>query len=291
MVEIGCGKGEFLVLMCELGDNSGIGIDPGVHPERIEGPVGDRIEFIADFYDDRYGPLDADVVVCRHTLEHIASVEKFMRMVRQGIGDRLDTVVLFEIPDVLRVLQETAFWDVYYEHCSYFSQGSLARLFRRTGFDVLDLSLDYDDQYILIEARPSTNSAHPTSPFPIEDDLGALAEAAAHFSTSFDSMIERWRSDVADIVSGGGKVVLWGSGSKAVAYLTSLGVVDDIRYVVDINPYKHGKYLAGTGQLIVPPDFLREYQPDLVVAMNPVYVDEIGADLKAMGVGGRLVAV
>ena len=167
----------------------------------------------------------------------------------------------------------------------------MARLFRRTGFDVLDISLDYDDQYILIEARPSTDSAHTLLPFPIEDDLGALAEAATHFSTSFDSMIERWRSDVADIVSGGGKVVLWGSGSKAVAYLTSLGMVDDIRYVVDINPYKHGKYLAGTGQLIVPPDFLREYQPDLVVAMNPVYVDEIGADLKALGVGGKLVAV
>ena len=44
-------------------------------------------------------------------------------MVRRAIGDRLDTVVLFELPDVERVLREVAFWDVYYEHCSYFTLG------------------------------------------------------------------------------------------------------------------------------------------------------------------------
>ena len=28
IIEVGCGKGEFLTLMCELGNNNGIGIDP-----------------------------------------------------------------------------------------------------------------------------------------------------------------------------------------------------------------------------------------------------------------------
>ena len=49
--------------------------------------------------------------------------------------------------------------------------------------------------------------------------------------------------------------------------------------------------MAGTGHEIVAPEFLREYQPDLVVAMNPIYLDEIQADLDELGVGARLVAV
>ena len=131
VLEIGCGKGEFLVWMVEAGAGHGIGIDPGVHPERIETAVApDRFTWIKDFYSEQYAHLEADVIVCRHTLEHIAPVGEFMRMVRSAIGDRLDTVVLFELPDVKRVLDEVAFWDVYHEHCSYFSLGSLARLFR-----------------------------------------------------------------------------------------------------------------------------------------------------------------
>ena len=59
-----------------------------------------------------------------------------MRLVRGSIGDRPQVTVFFELPDMERVLVEQAFWDIYYEHCSYFTLGSLARLFRRTGFDV-----------------------------------------------------------------------------------------------------------------------------------------------------------
>ena len=62
-------------------------------------------------------------------------------------------------------------------------------------------------------------------------------------------------------------------------------------YVVDINPYKHGKYLAGTGQRIVAPEFLREYQPHVVIAMNPIYGAEIQRDLDRLGVGAELQAV
>jgi len=34
IIEIGCGKGEFLALLCDLGHNRGIGFDPAYVPER-----------------------------------------------------------------------------------------------------------------------------------------------------------------------------------------------------------------------------------------------------------------
>jgi len=54
ILEIGCGKGEFLALMCQLGDNRGIGIDPAYVPERNPGGAASRIEFIQDFYSEKY---------------------------------------------------------------------------------------------------------------------------------------------------------------------------------------------------------------------------------------------
>ena len=62
--------------------------------------------------------------------------------------------MFFEVPDVGRVLREQAFWDIYYEHCSYFSPGSLARVFRANRFDVIELAKEYDEQYVMIVVRP-----------------------------------------------------------------------------------------------------------------------------------------
>lgn len=199
--------------------------------------------------------------------------------------------MLFELPDVLRVLRAAAFWDVYYEHCSYFSLGSLGRLFRLTGFEVLDLSLDHDDQYLLCEARPAAGAPAGGAPFDVEDDLADLEAAVERFTAGYEATIEHWRARIASVEDGGGEVVLWGSGSKAVAFLAGLGGANRVRHVVDINPFKQGKFLGGTGQRIVAPDFLRELQPDLVVAMNPIYREEIQEDLDQLGVSTELVAI
>jgi hypothetical protein len=48
--------------------------------------------------------------------------------------------------------------------------------------------------------------------------------------------------------------------------------------------------MAGTGQRVVGPEALRDYKPDLVIAMNPIYLAEIGGQLAAMGLDPELVA-
>ncbi|MEM7203448.1 MAG: class I SAM-dependent methyltransferase, partial [Planctomycetota bacterium] len=181
VLEIGCGKGEFLVMLCELTGARGIGIDPGYRPERTTSPAADRLEFIVDFYSEKYTHLAADMVLCRHTLEHIQPTKEFMSMVRRSIGDRQGTIVAFELPDMERILEEQAFWDIYYEHCSYFTLGSLSRLFKSCGFEVLELAKCYDGQYLLIDARPGE---HPEGKvLPGEDDLPRLRQLVDEFET------------------------------------------------------------------------------------------------------------
>jgi hypothetical protein len=284
VVEIGCGKGEFLVMMAEAGIGSGSGIDPGVDPSRIDSDAVDRITWTAGLFDDAYGPLDADAVVCRHTLEHIPDVRTFVTRIRSAIGDRRDTVVLFELPDTLRVLEEAAFWDVYYEHCSYFSAGSLARLFERCGFEILDLSLAYDDQYLILEARPSD-----TIQSSAVDDLGLLKKGVETFTSGYSAMVGKWRARLADVTDSGGKSVIWGASSKGVSFLVAAGV--HVEAAVDINPHKHGTYMAGTGHRVVSPQEVVDIAPELVVVMNPIYLDEIESDLIRLGVNAEVVSV
>lgn len=289
ILEIGCGKGEFLALMCQLGDNRGIGIDPAYVPERNPDSAASRIDFIQDFYSEKYASLRADVICCRHTLEHIATTWKFMRTLRRAIGDQRNILVFFEVPDVMRVLREGAFWDIYYEHCTYFTAGSLARLFRTSGFEIDDLYLDYDGQYLIITAYPAEG---PTvASLDLENDLEPLPRAFEQFGKECSRRIDYWRNTIQQIILEGQKVIIWGSGSKGVAFLTTLKLSDQIEYVVDINPYRRGKYMPGTGQEIVSPQFLTQYRPQKVIVMNPIYCEEIQRDLDRLSVNADLLPV
>ncbi|MEM6611712.1 MAG: SAM-dependent methyltransferase, partial [Cyanobacteria bacterium P01_C01_bin.72] len=70
IIEIGCSKGDFLLLLCELGNNRGVGIDPSVVPGRVESEAADRVTFIQDYYSEKHAEYVGDFICCRHTLEH-----------------------------------------------------------------------------------------------------------------------------------------------------------------------------------------------------------------------------
>jgi hypothetical protein len=191
------------------------------------------------------------------------------------------------VPDVARVLRDLSVWDIHYEHCSYFTLGSLARLFRACGFEILELEMGYENQYCLILARPARPPRGDRQA--AEDDLAATLRLVESFRERYPRQVEVWRGDLQRIVRERKRAVVWGGGSKAVSYLTVLGVTDEVAFVVDINPQRQGKFLAGPGHQILAPAALQQYRPDIVIVMNPIYLDEIGADLDGMGLHPELI--
>jgi SAM-dependent methyltransferase len=287
LVEIGCGQGEFLALLCEAGDNKGIGFDPAFVAGRNPAVDGVNLKIVKDYYSEKYTGTQGDFYCCKMTLEHISDTRKFIETVRRAIGDQPDAIVFFQVPDVRLILRELEFWDIYYEHCSYFSPPSLARLFHACGFDVLDLKTEYGDQYLMIEARPAKGTA---APLPAEaQDLEGIAADIAYFSANWRAKVDGWRQKLSDMKAKGQRAVIWGGGSKGVAFLTTLGIGDEVAYAVDINPLKHGTFMAGTGQEVVSPETLRDYKPDAIIVMNPIYCGEIGEQLESLGVKAELL--
>lgn len=289
VVEIGCGKGEFLTLLCEMGQNRGIGFDPAFVAERNPASAELDVQFVADFYSEKYTNVSADFFCCKMTLEHIPNTAEFVGMVRRAIGDRPESLVFFQIPDMHRVLRDLAFWDIYYEHCSYFTAPSLIWLFEQAGFAVERVWTDYDDQYLMITARPVAGKPDTSrfDPATVE----SVAEDIEYFLAHQSALIERWKGNITSFRQQNKRAVVWGSGSKGVAFLTALKLNGSIEYVVDINPFRQGKFMAGTGQEIVGPKFLEQYQPDVAIAMNPIYQNEIQADLRGRGLQTDVLTV
>lgn len=289
VLEIGCGKGEFLSLLCDMGENSGIGYDPAFVPERNPCRADGNVEFIQEFYTAASAGHEADVICCKMTLEHIPDTERFIQAIRDSIGTREDTLVFFQVPAFARIMEDIAFWDVYYEHCSYFTDAALRHLFERCGFRVVDTHVQYDRQYLQIVAYPTNRREDGGT---VDDLVIADTQTAIRrFADSVNKKVRAWNNFLEDVAEMNRRVVLWGSGSKAVAFLSAMQAAHHVEYAVDINSYRHNHYIPGTGQRIVSPDFLIEYKPDIVIAMNAIYYDEIDQMLQKLGCTARLLTV
>jgi hypothetical protein len=286
IIEIGCGKGDFLNQLVQINGGKGVGIDPAYEVGRQNNP---NLTFHKQFYALDHGKIPASLICCRHTLEHIHQTAEFLKLIRDSLGDRTDPVIFFEIPQIKRILEIRAFWDIYYEHCSYFSPGALARLFRSTGYEILDLRLDYGDQYLLIEARPSLRKSDKT--FEIEESVEQLKTLVGQFKEKIQQELLGWRETLTKLKDGGKKTVVWGGGSKSVGFLVNFADLDLIQYVVDVNPHMEGNFIPGIGKMYVQPKFLKEYRPDAVIIMNNIYKDEITKSLNEMGLQPAVYAL
>jgi SAM-dependent methyltransferase len=285
VLEVGCGKGDFLNLLGARGIGRGLGIDPGFLPERVMGAAGE-IEFLRDYYGPETTSMTADLVVTRHFMEHVPNVGEFFSWLRQSVAVTPGASLFTEVPDVARILREGAFWDVFYEHCSYFTPGSLARALRTSGLQVEWLQLGFDDQYLLAGATLGEGRGQVHD---IEESPGKVALMVESFASRVAATLGRWRQLVDSVADDGGSIALWGGASKTVGFIASLGLADVT--VVDINPFKQGKWLPGIAVEVQPPPALLESPPDLVVPMNPIYTEEIRADLAKMGLKPMVVAV
>jgi SAM-dependent methyltransferase len=286
VIDIGCGKGEFLHALCEGVGCSGTGFDRSYEPD-LEATSSGGVDFVVDFYSEAYAGLEADLLTCRHVLEHIDRPVEFLSMIRRTIGERRQPGVFFEVPNALYTLEALGIWDIIYEHVSYFTPQSLATLFRQCGFSVTRLESEFDNQYLTLDATPFGLPANDTDSTP--RSLSDTARLVEEFSQRHHRKLSDWRNTLETIRREGSRAVIWGTGSKGVTFLNGLGIRDEVPYAVDINPRKTGMFVPGTGQEIVVPEFLATWNPDIVIIMNPIYTEEISHTLRDLRVDAQIV--
>ena len=290
IVEIGCGKGDFLALLCERGGNRGWGFDRSFDPARMDPARSGGIEFSQEFYSAAHAArLRPDFFCFRHVLEHVPEPRAFLGELRQGFGGRTDAVLYCEVPNALFTLKDLGIWDLIYEHCAYFTLGSLERAVSTSGFDVLAMDEAFGGQYIYVEMRPGSGKGLVSVPAP--HCAASVTQQAGNFARQYHEKVEAWRERLRRMRQADCRTVIWGGGSKGVTFLNVLGAEIGVDYVVDLNPYKQGKYIGGTGQSVVAPEFLREFKPTDVLVMNFLYEQEIVDLVRALGLDPRFHCV
>ena len=282
LLEVGCGKGEFLRRAAKL-----LGAKAEGHDTSYEGPMavdGGRVRFHADYLTGADVQGAHDVVICRHVVEHVAEIGGFLGELASIARAAGDPLVVLETPRFEWIVAHECLWDIFYEHCNYFTQPTLAHLARRAGWVVKRHVGVFGAQYQWLELRVAKRVTvpRPGPGVPARGRLAAFTRAAARQRRRLEQAI--------DAGCGDGRWGIWGAGAKGVA-LTHLMDARPPACVVDANPAKQGGVIPGTSVPVVAPSHRDLPGLALMVIANPNYQSEIRASLDAMAFCGNILCL
>lgn len=286
VLEIGCGGGEFLAVMRAAGTGEVIGVDPSYDDARAP-TLPDGVRIAATRYPPPGPPIRADAVICRQTLEHLDDPGELLASLHDRPPEGMRALYV-DVPDATAVFGGDSTWDLVYQHVNYFEVRTLVVLLAANGFRTTRAGRTFDGQFAFADATPAPGRLASATVALGEErarDAGATAGA------TLARRVAQARRLLSDLRASGRTVALWGAGSRAVTFLD---LVDDRRTVtavVDVNPAKQGRYLPGSGHLVVAPGALAAAGVDVVLLANPVYEAEVRAMMVAAGLDACIEVV
>lgn len=278
LLEVGCGKGAFLKLLAVGCDATGDGYDTS-----YEGPKRwrSRITFHRSYVHAGKIKTRYHAIICRHVVEHVSPIGEFLASLAEIARACGDPDIFIETPRLEWILKEGNPWDVFYEHCNYFTESALVTNCRLAGLKLVKLHRVFGGQYQLLHLRLASGPA-PSRRKPVR-----IPREMAKLSLIEKSVLGRLRGQIAKH-AGTGKWALWGAGAKGVSLANRL-TGSRLHCVFDINPAKQKSFVAGSAVPVLAPSAHRLREVGLIVVCNPAYKNEVNAILRRFSFEGRVL--
>lgn len=262
-----------------------LGIEPAINVAKValEKGIPTLTEFFGSTCAQRLAQAGryADLIIGNNVLAQVPDLNDFV----EGLEILLKPsgVITIEFPHLSRLIEQNQFDTIYHEHFSYFSFFSAERIFAAHGlrlFDVDELSTHGGSIRIYAchdgdNTKTVSDTMKRLKERENRDGIGGL-EYYENFSEKVKETKRKLLSFLIDIKQEGKMIVGYGAPGKGNTLLNYCGIrTDFIEYIVDRNPYKHGRYTPGTHIPIFAPEKILETRPDYIMILPWNLKDEI----------------
>jgi len=269
VIEIGCGRGEFLSIMQPLGIEA-YGLEHS--EESVMDCVKNGLKVTKGFVESshyrlNHAPFDAFYIL--NFLEHLPDPNSTLGGIYNNLTD--DGIGLVEVPNFDMILRNNLFSEFIPDHLFYFTEETLRTTLRINGFEIIDCNEVWYDYIISAMVKKKKRL-----------DLSHFRRYQARLKNEIEEYIRLFADK---------KVAIWGAGHQALAIISLINLGGKIRYVVDSAPFKQGKYTPATHVPIVSPDAIDSDPVDAVMVMAASYSDEVAKIIRQKYDGKIKVAI
>ena len=274
-------------LVIDIGSNDGIALVPlkeknikvlGVEPAKNISAIAleKGIPTINDYFTSEiadtilqdYGY--ADIVTASNVFAHADGLKEIANSVFKILKNEGTFIV--EVQYLLDTIHDLTFDNIYHEHVNYWSVTSMVNFFNNLGYSVVKVEhIDTHGGSIRVYVQNQGYKIDSSVELFLnkEDDFGLT-----NYDTylGFAKRVEQIKTNVLKNIKAlkdqNLTLVGYGSPAKATTSLNYFGITsNEISYIVEDNPLKHGKLLPGVRIPIYSKEKIHENLPDVIIVM------------------------
>lgn len=258
IIEIGCGRGEYLNLMKETGaDVYGLEFSEDSAKQCIENGLNVSAGFIEN-PDSILSDAPYNAFFILNFLEHLPDPNSLLRGMYNNL--KKDGIGLVEVPNFDMILRNNLFSEFTSDHLLYFTKETLSFALILNGFEIVECNEIWHNYIISAVVRKSEKL-----------DILHFNQYQTNLKNELQEFINCFENQ---------KVAIWGAGHQALAVIAMANLSGKIKYILDSATFKQGKYSPATHIPIVAPQTLESAPVDAVIVMAASYSDEVAKIIK-----------